>query len=137
MIKFYNVGFEYVVNRPIPPKVCFGSGLEKECLPTKGPAMSSFMRKISGEVRDYPGPFEYYSEKGLLKNYPNKKGYTMLASKTPRAGYQGHKDKIPPIGTYEVDPQIKFRPAYKPFNSQSKRVTLALKNDTPGYEYMK
>lgn len=63
-----------MVNPPEIPRVAFGSGMERITLPMSGPGLSSFMRKIQGEVRDFPGPFEYVRTKvALEKNVSSKK----------------------------------------------------------------
>lgn len=60
MVKISNVvffaEFQYVINPPKIPKVAFGSGLERITLPLSGPCMSSFMRKMMGNVDRSPGP---------------------------------------------------------------------------------
>lgn len=55
-----------MVNPPEIPRVAFGSCMERITLPISGPGLSSFMRKIQGEVRDFPGPFEYVHTKEAL-----------------------------------------------------------------------
>lgn len=59
-IYFFNfTDFEYVVTKKTPPRICFGTGLDREVLPTKGPAMSPFMRRLAGETRPNLGPGRY------------------------------------------------------------------------------
>lgn len=55
--------FEYVVTKKAAPRICFGTGLEREVLPTKGPCMSPYMRRGIGEMRDNLGPGAYDSQR--------------------------------------------------------------------------
>ncbi|OWR52634.1 hypothetical protein KGM_204661 [Danaus plexippus plexippus] len=51
--------FEYVVTKKKPPRICFGTGLDREVLPMKGPALSPFMRRMAHELRPNLGPGSY------------------------------------------------------------------------------
>lgn len=60
MIYFsYFSDFEYVVTKKAVPRICFGSALDREVLPTSGPAMSPFMRRGAKEIRPNLGPGSY------------------------------------------------------------------------------
>lgn len=52
-------GFEYVVNPPVAAKVAFGSTMHRDVMPISGPAMSSYMRSLQTELREFPGPLDY------------------------------------------------------------------------------
>ncbi|XP_017481361.1 PREDICTED: uncharacterized protein LOC108370539, partial [Rhagoletis zephyria] len=113
--------FTYVVNPPEIPRVAFGSGMERITLPISGSGLSPFMRKIQGEVRDFPGPFEYYNTKGLDKKYPSTLGFSSFASRLPR---------LPPTEVsrspfaYNVVPKKKLKQVACPFNVGTKRDDL-------------
>lgn len=124
-------GFDYVIVPPKQPKVCFGSGIVRECLPSGGPALNSFMRRNTGETRDYPGPCDFDTGKSLIKTFANKKGYSLLASKSSRMPKDTFKGKIPPIGTYEIEPESIFKKAFKPFGSGTERNTVTDLAGTP------
>ncbi|XP_029406226.2 uncharacterized protein LOC105226654 isoform X1 [Bactrocera dorsalis] len=116
--------FIYVVNPPEIPRVAFGSCMERITLPISGPGLSSFMRKIQGEVRDFPGPFEYvHSKEALDKKYPSAYGYSSFASKLPRLP-PTDISRFPPIGAYNVEPKKKIKQAARPFNIGTKRVQI-------------
>lgn len=117
---------------PKQPKVCFGSGIVRECLPSTGPALSSFMRKNIGETREYPGPCDFKIKTSLIKRFANRKGYTLLASKSARMPKDLVKNKIPPLGTYEVEPQKPVKSAFQPFGSNTERDTFKDHSNTPG-----
>lgn len=52
--------FEYVVNRPEPARIFFGSTIVRDVLPLSGPAMNSFMRRITPEPHNpILGPSRY------------------------------------------------------------------------------
>lgn len=51
--------FEYVVTKKKPPRICFGTGLDREVLPQKGPMLSPFMRRNAPEVKPNLGPGSY------------------------------------------------------------------------------
>lgn len=55
-----------MINPPETPKVAFGSGLERVTLPLSGPCMSSFMRKMMGNVDRSPGPAACVDERDYL-----------------------------------------------------------------------
>lgn len=42
----YFKGFDYIIGRRPPQKICFGSTMEREILPPPGPHQSSLMRRI-------------------------------------------------------------------------------------------
>ncbi|XP_053965444.1 uncharacterized protein LOC128867890 isoform X2 [Anastrepha ludens] len=112
-------GFVYVVNPPEIPRVAFGSGMERVTLAMSGPSLTPFMRKMQGEVRDFPGPFEYFHTKGLEIKYPSTLGYSSFASKLPRLP-PTNISRFPPIGAYDVEPWKKPKQAARPFNVGSK-----------------
>ncbi|KAM3965889.1 uncharacterized protein ACR2FA_000223, partial [Aphomia sociella] len=51
--------FEYVVTKKAPPRICFGTGLQRDVLPIRGPCMSPFMRRNAAEIRPNLGPGSY------------------------------------------------------------------------------
>lgn len=125
-------GFDYVIVPPKQPKVCFGSGVVRDCLPTEGPALSSFMRKNIGETRQYPGPSDFDTRTTLIKKFANKKGYTLMASKCSRLPKDSTKGKLPPLGTYDIEPLKVFKKAHQPFGSNTERSTFKDNAGTPG-----
>lgn len=52
--------------------MAFGSSLERETLPLKGPCLSSFMRKHQGDVFLSPGPMARVDERDPLDIKVNK-----------------------------------------------------------------
>lgn len=94
--------------------------------------MSSFMRKLVGENREYPGPPDYDTGKSLIKKFANKRGYTLLASKCEGAPKNLSKGRIPSVGTYDLEPKKVFKNAAQPFGSNTGRTTLKDYAGTPG-----
>ncbi|XP_067633606.1 uncharacterized protein [Eurosta solidaginis] len=109
------ISFIYVVNPPEIPRIAFGSGLERVTLPMSGPSLTPFMRKIQGEVREFPGPHEYNTTKDLIKKNASKYGNAPFVSKLPRLA-QTATSAYPPVGTYHVHPPKKLKQAARPFN---------------------
>lgn len=89
------------------------------------------MRRNIGESRSHPGPSDLDTRWTLLNKYANIKGYSLLASKSPLSK-ELKESKVPPLGTYDVDPVKKFRKAYQPFGSNAKRDTFKDFICTPG-----
>ncbi|XP_030387530.1 uncharacterized protein LOC115634112 [Scaptodrosophila lebanonensis] len=92
-------GFEYVVNPTVIPKVAFGTTIHREVLPTSGPSMDSFMRRLLPEERSLPGPFDYDVEKPLGYQYPSVMGFSAMANKKARLPATPEQN-VPPLGTY-------------------------------------
>lgn len=128
----YFPGFDYVIVPPKQPKVCFGSGVIRDCLPTEGPALSSFMRRNIGETREFPGPSDFDTRRTLIKRFPNKRGYSLMASKCARLPKDLATTKIPPLGTYDTEPAKVFKKAHQPFGSNTERNTFNDTICTPG-----
>lgn len=99
----------------------------RECLPTDGPALSSFMRKNIGETRVYPGPSDFDTRRTLIK-----RGLSLMASKSARLPKDVANTKIPPLGTYNVEPVKVFKKAHQPFGSNTERNTFKDSACTPG-----
>ncbi|KAH8418387.1 hypothetical protein KR222_006281 [Zaprionus bogoriensis] len=99
------LGFEYVVNPPVMPKVAFGTTMDREVMPISGPCMSSFMRSNSPEDREVPSPLDYDCSKPIGFKYPSNAGFSALANKMPRLPVV--REKVgPPMGAYEPTPWI-------------------------------
>ncbi|XP_032586335.1 uncharacterized protein LOC6580667 isoform X1 [Drosophila mojavensis] len=99
------LGFEYVVNPPVAAKVAFGSTMHRDVMPISGPAMSSYMRSLQTELREFPGPLDYDCAKPIGFKYPSNAGFSALANKMPRLPVV--RDQIiPPLGTYEPSPWV-------------------------------
>ncbi|XP_037907362.1 uncharacterized protein LOC119649329 [Hermetia illucens] len=111
--------FKYVLQRQAPGKICFGSGVERECLPIKGPAKTSLMRRFIPDNLVGPGPMKYDFKSTLLKKYPNKAGYGGLAYNEPRSP-KTIASQYPAVGTYDVSPVREVKYAAKPFNIGAK-----------------
>ncbi|CAB3230127.1 unnamed protein product [Arctia plantaginis] len=110
--------FEYVVTKKAIPRICFGSALDREVLPTSGPAMSPFMRREAREIRPNLGPGSYDDKRDafydLTHRIYSKKG---LGPKTSR--WLVRHEYQPPPREIKVKKRIKQNCA--PFNSTSKR----------------
>lgn len=63
----YPLDFAYIVNPPEIPRVAFGSGMERETLPLKGPCLTSFMRQHQGDVFLSPGPVARVDERDHME----------------------------------------------------------------------
>ncbi|KAM7342814.1 uncharacterized protein ACRADG_010096 isoform 2-T2 [Cochliomyia hominivorax] len=113
--------FNYVVNPPEIPRVAFGSSLEREILPLKGPCLNSFMRQHQGDVFLSPGPAARVDERDFLEiKYPSKLGYSAFASKLLRLPATENLN-YPCVGAYDVDIRKTLKKAIKPFNVGAKR----------------
>lgn len=51
-------GFEYILDKNVRAKICFGSGIPREVLPRSGPAMSPFMREMGASAGTSLDPYE-------------------------------------------------------------------------------
>lgn len=67
-----SLDFEYVVTQKPPPRICFGSALERHVLPVKGPGLSPFMRRQTTEVRDNVGPGSYEDRRNCFYDATHK-----------------------------------------------------------------
>ncbi|KAM8713750.1 hypothetical protein ACLKA7_013990 [Drosophila subpalustris] len=99
------LGFDYVVNPPVLPKVAFGTTMHREVMPTSGPCLDSFMRSQMPEGRPHPSPLDYDCAKPIGFKYPSNAGFSALANKMPRLPAT-REQMIPPMGTYEPTPWI-------------------------------
>ncbi|KAJ2945472.1 hypothetical protein O0L34_g285 [Tuta absoluta] len=121
--------FEYFVVQQPPPRICFGSGLERDTLPLSGPNLSSFMRHFQGELHPNTGPGchgvgrdAYYD---LLHRHISKYG---LGPKTPRF-WTKHEFQPPPRELPQPEP---WKQNCAPFNSTLKRKNILFSvNDVP------
>ncbi|XP_055855404.1 uncharacterized protein LOC129918730 [Episyrphus balteatus] len=86
-------------------KLCFGSRIARNRLLSLNP-----------KPLDYPGPFEYYHNFDWIKKFPNKTGYTLIASKTPRdKDFKKTEDIAPPVGTYDIENPKNWKSSARPF----------------------
>lgn len=67
--------FEYVVTKKAQPRICFGTGLEREVLPTEGKCMSPFMRRIAPEVKANLGPGSYDDDRDAFYDLTHRVGF--------------------------------------------------------------
>lgn len=86
MNKFKNLlfaGFDYVCSHPPPARICFGTSLQREILPTSGPSLNSFMARltIKPNHKNEKLPTVIRKVDSILKK---KIGFGPLANKTPR-----------------------------------------------------
>ncbi|CAH0589207.1 unnamed protein product [Chrysodeixis includens] len=113
--------FEYYVTKKPPPRICFGSALERTVLPRKGPGMSPFMRRIATEVRDNVGPGSYENNRDAFYDVTNRiVSKYGLGAKTSRWLVK-HEYQPPPR---EPPPKTPFKQNCAPFNATSKRQGL-------------
>ncbi|XP_053610294.1 uncharacterized protein LOC128675143 isoform X2 [Plodia interpunctella] len=120
--------FEYVVTKKAPPRIAFGTGLDREVLPTKGPAMSPFMRRALGETRDNLGPGSHNPGRDAF--------YDLTHRKYSKWGLGAKTSRWKVIREYQPPPRKPPKP--KPlkkncaaFNSTSKRKGIFKVNDYP------
>lgn len=80
-------GFDYVCSHPPPAKICFGTSLQREILPTFGPSLNSFMARLTIKPTSNTAKLPSVIRKTdtiLKKNNSKKIGFGPLANKTPR-----------------------------------------------------
>ncbi|XP_045523503.1 uncharacterized protein LOC123713726 [Pieris brassicae] len=120
--------FEYVVTKKTQPRMCFGTTLNREVLPTKGPNLSPFMRRNAGEIRPNLGPGVYENDRDAFYNLTHRI-YSKLyfGPKSPRWKAK-HEYQPPPK---EPPPAEEMHKNCAPFNSTSKRKGLFSANDYP------
>ncbi|KAJ0174792.1 hypothetical protein K1T71_009900 [Dendrolimus kikuchii] len=120
--------FEYVVIKKKPPRICFGTSLDREVLPTKGPALSPFMRRNAAEVRPNLGPGSHDTNRDafydLTHRIYSKYG---LGAKTSR-WLMKHEYQHPP---QEPPKRKPFPQNCAPFNSTSKRKGIFKSSNFP------
>ncbi|CAG5033481.1 unnamed protein product [Parnassius apollo] len=114
--------FEYVVTKKPPPRICFGTGLEREVLPTQGPCLSPFMRRIAKEIHPNLGPGTYEENRDAFYDVTHKI-YSKLyyGARAPRWKTK-HEYQPPPR---EIPPKEPVPQNCAPFNSTSKRKTMS------------
>ncbi|CAH2043308.1 unnamed protein product, partial [Iphiclides podalirius] len=120
--------FEYVVTKKQPPHICFGTGLDRDVLPTHGPCLSPFMRRTAKEILPNLGPGTYDETRDAFYDVKHKV-YSKLhyGPKEPRWKTK-HEYQPPPREL----PEKKPTPQYcAPFNSISKRKPLFKATDYP------
>ncbi|CAH4030137.1 unnamed protein product [Pieris brassicae] len=120
--------FEYVVTKKTQPRMCFGTTLNREVLPTKGPNLSPFMRRNAGEIRPNLGPGVYENDRDAFYDLTHRI-YSKLyfGPKSPRWKAK-HEYQPPPK---EPPPAEEMHKNCAPFNSTSKRKGLFSANDYP------
>ncbi|XP_059057771.1 uncharacterized protein LOC131851302 isoform X2 [Achroia grisella] len=120
--------FEYVVTKKTPPRVCFGTGLDREVLPLKGANMSPFMRRNTGEARPNLGPGSYDEKRDAFYEL-NHRIYSKygLGAKSSRWKTK-HEYQPPPK---ELPPKKPTPQNCAPFNATSKRKALFTASDCP------
>ncbi|XP_041982372.1 uncharacterized protein LOC121735582 [Aricia agestis] len=120
--------FEYVVTKKPPPRICFGTGLERETLPASGPNLSPFMKRTAPEVTPNLGPATYVNNRDafydLTHRIYSKYG---CGARSPRFKTK-HEYQPPP---QEPEPAKPIPQHCAPFNSTSKRKGLFKTSQTP------
>ncbi|XP_011564658.3 uncharacterized protein LOC105394452 isoform X2 [Plutella xylostella] len=119
--------FQYVVTEQVPPRICFGTGLERATLPMSGPAVSPFMRRTLPEVVPNRGPGLYEARDGFYDVTHRIISTRGLGSKEPRWKSK-HEYQPPPQGPPLPKP---VKPYCAPFNSTSKRKGLFKSTASP------
>ncbi|XP_058127155.1 uncharacterized protein LOC131285743 [Anopheles ziemanni] len=118
-------GFEYVIQRPPQARICFGSGIERETVPLRGPAMSSLMRRRQPKLLDNePDPGKYPTgydgskpdEHPALRKRISKRGYGPLAATSVRFNFE-EVSNSPGVGDYELRKERPPKQTAKPFGS--------------------
>ncbi|XP_055625263.1 uncharacterized protein LOC129767963 isoform X2 [Toxorhynchites rutilus septentrionalis] len=99
-------GFDYVVKRPPQARVCFGSGIQREAVPLRGPAMSPLMRRImpkSAGKNVAPGSYNitYFDKTShpALKTVCSSRGFGSLSATSVRFTFD-EISKSPGVGDY-------------------------------------
>ncbi|XP_063625787.1 uncharacterized protein LOC134797481 isoform X1 [Cydia splendana] len=120
--------FEYVVTKKDPPRVCFGTGLAREVLPTQGPCMSTFMRRMTQIGSPKLGPGSYNGGHDALYDvthrFYSKYG---LGPRGPRFPMR-HEYQPPPR---EPPPKKPFPQNCAPFNQTGQRKGIFKANPYP------
>uniref|UniRef100_A0A182P5F1 Uncharacterized protein n=1 Tax=Anopheles epiroticus TaxID=199890 RepID=A0A182P5F1_9DIPT len=119
-------GFEYVIQRPPQARICFGSSIERETVPLRGPAVSALMRRRQPELLGEnlaPGSHNIGYDAGTPENHPalrkrvSRKGYGPLAAACVRFNFE-EVSNSPGVGDYDlVKKQSKAKQMAKPFGS--------------------
>uniref|UniRef100_A0A182N257 Uncharacterized protein n=1 Tax=Anopheles dirus TaxID=7168 RepID=A0A182N257_9DIPT len=119
-------GFEYVIQRPPQARICFGSGIEREPVPLRGPAMSALMRRRQPELLGEnlaPGCHNIGYDPDTPRNHPalrkhvSGRGYGPLAATSVRFNFE-EVSNSPGVGDYElVKKQSRPQQAAKTFGS--------------------
>ncbi|CAH0720455.1 unnamed protein product, partial [Brenthis ino] len=120
--------FEYAVTKKKPPRICFGTGLEREVLPMKGPSLSPFMRRNAPEIKPNLGPGTYDDNRDAFYDLTHRiysKCY--YGTKSPR--WKVKREYQPP--PKELPPKESVPQNCAPFNSTSKRKPFFKINDFP------
>ncbi|XP_055598361.1 uncharacterized protein LOC129747953 [Uranotaenia lowii] len=132
-------GFDYVIQRPPQPKLCFGSTITREAAPLEGPAQSNIMRATMPELLApelAPGSYNisYFSKvshPALNAGIYSKRGFGPMASPSPRF----KTDEVvigPSIGEYDAYKTKPLKPSVKPFGSSISRWQEKPKLAVPG-----
>uniref|UniRef100_A0A182J9B5 Uncharacterized protein n=1 Tax=Anopheles atroparvus TaxID=41427 RepID=A0A182J9B5_ANOAO len=120
-------GFEYVIQRPPQARICFGTGIERETVPLRGPAMSSLMYRKQPELLGEnlaPGTHQIGYDASLPDEHPalrkrvSRKGYGPLAATSVRFNFE-EVSNSPGVGDYELAGRKNQPPkqSAKPFGS--------------------
>ncbi|XP_062715808.1 uncharacterized protein LOC115268230 isoform X1 [Aedes albopictus] len=114
-------GFDYVIKRPPQAKICFGSTIQREAVPLKGPACSSIMRRTMPEMAGEnlaPGSYNitYYDKPShpVLQKVCSSRGYGSLSATTIRFKFD-EVSSTPGMGEYDTTKVKPLRPSSYPF----------------------
>lgn len=79
-------GFDYVIKRLPPARICFGSSLKRQTLPAQSKFQNSLMRRVNHECFDAP-IFNPDDQPACHCPALAPNGYGPLASRSPRFAY--------------------------------------------------
>ncbi|XP_023936246.2 uncharacterized protein LOC112044597 [Bicyclus anynana] len=120
--------FEYVVTKKAPPRLCFGTLLDREVLPTSGPAVSPFMRRQIYPPKPNLGPGTYENNRDAFYDLTHRiYSQCCYGPKSPRWKVK-HEYQPPPR---ELPPPKPIPQNRAPFNSISKRKGLFKPTESP------
>ncbi|XP_073962196.1 uncharacterized protein isoform X1 [Choristoneura fumiferana] len=120
--------FEYVVTKKDAPPICFGTSLPREVLPTEGPTMSPFMRRLGGAKQRNLGPGSYDDGRNAFYDITHRHySKVCFGPKTPR-WITKHEYQPPP---QPLPPKKPIPQNCAPFNQTGKRQGLFKANSYP------
>ncbi|XP_058836097.1 uncharacterized protein LOC131692825 [Topomyia yanbarensis] len=116
-------GFDYVIQRPPQAKICFGSTIQREAVPLRGPAKSAIMRRTMSEPTGEnlaPGTYDitYYRDHShpVLKLGCSIRGYGPLSATSIRFKIDD-VSHIPAVGEYDTIKKPPVKQCYSPFGA--------------------
>ncbi|XP_049876178.1 uncharacterized protein LOC126373870 [Pectinophora gossypiella] len=125
--RFYG-DFEYFVTQKPPPRICFGTGMNREALPLCGPNLSPFMRRITRELWPELAPNTYVDERDAFYDVTHRH-YSKYGLGPREARFRTRHEYQPP--PREPPPALPWPQNCAPFNSTSKLKSFFKSNDNP------